>query len=172
MSLDEKITEIMTRVGVAHRDFAASRRNLERLGPDEIDLRLTKLREGSAKIDAWRGRKNSGHSGLKLQPSALSVMEESIETVARVDRNLKSLTEIIRRIEPVRARTGLLGAITEKRKRLVAALQDHLHETATSSKFEEFLLERIEAVSSSAELAVTVALRNIKEILSVRPRTS
>jgi len=66
----------------------------------------------------------------------------------------------------------LLGAIAEKRKQLVAKLQNQMSENATSSKFKEFLVDRLEAVSSLTELGAAVALREIEQILKhpIMPR--
>jgi hypothetical protein len=169
MSPEEKITEIMTLAGVAQRDFKAARPNFERLNPDELDRRLEKLRAGSAKIDAWRATRGfpsvAHRTALAAEKSLEAAVEASLDTVARVDRNLKLLADAIHHFEPAKSKSTLLGAMAERRRRLVAAVKEQLSAKSPSPKFEQYLLGRLEAISSSTELAAGVAVREMEQVL-------
>ena len=60
MTREDKVTEIMTLVGVAPRDFDRARLNFDSFEPSDIDVRLTSLRAGGVLLQNWRAIRDPG----------------------------------------------------------------------------------------------------------------
>jgi len=138
-------------VGVPTRDLVAVRGNLEKLSTHEVDRKLEKLRTGSATISAWRDTRGKA----KLAPSH-APSEDVADSVARVDKNLSKLIEMLGRLDK-----GVLPLVEKLRSR---GAEKATVDPKAASNFQDFV-EKIASASATTEFAAHLATRTLERLL-------
>jgi hypothetical protein len=120
-STEQKITEIMTLIGVNPRDFERAAVNFRRMEPAEIDARLLRLQAGEKRLQAWRAGPTTERPSQVVVPNAAILrltrdLEASNRVIGSHLNDLKHLIDRLRRWEQAIPRTisTAVSTITEQ----------------------------------------------------------
>jgi len=100
--LDDKITEIMTLIGVSPRDFKRAAANFRRMSPPDLDARLTRLHASERRLEAWRAEQVVHHAPAQAAEQAPSIDEltQKLEASnAFINRHLNDLISLVDRLQ-------------------------------------------------------------------------
>jgi hypothetical protein len=156
MTREDKITQILALAGVPNRDANAARANYSGMKIEEIDSRLDKLERASAVVENWRSKRRTPALAADRNGEVISVLQESQESVERVDRLLERLAGVL--AEPGKYQRSHFSRWV-RAYRSIAGMLEH------SRPVQGFVEDCLTAVAASNFAAATLARHEIGQVL-------